>query len=378
VTYYLLNRKKQELARIERDYDIEVTVKGKPSFLMNQLEIEHLKREKLPHAEHAEQVAESIPPFDALPTDLPDEKKAPAAALPGEEKGRKKRQRGKKVREEAGSPEPEVPQVLAPVTEPESDVPEQLPEEEAHAEGAKKKKRRRRRRKGSGEAGESVAETTSFNLSVSPVAVAESVDAVPVEEKTEGAEAGEGAKKKKRRRRRRGKGQGGEVSQDVSAAAEVPAAGPADVKSVEQMADDTAQGEPHPQEATPARPKRGGRKKGPAAEAGTQTLKDAPLPDPGPSATEVPPAAAGAESVPTPLRPRKPKKSVAPVPSPDVAAEPIPEAAEQKVRPPAKKRVKKSEPLEQTASGDTPAVVAAEEQPPAPKKVRVARKRPEK
>ena len=46
VAYYLLNRKKKDLARIEADYDIEVTLKGKPSFLMNQIELELLKREK--------------------------------------------------------------------------------------------------------------------------------------------------------------------------------------------------------------------------------------------------------------------------------------------------------------------------------------------
>lgn len=46
VAYYLLNRKKRELTQIENDYEIEVTVKGKTSFLLNQLELETLKREK--------------------------------------------------------------------------------------------------------------------------------------------------------------------------------------------------------------------------------------------------------------------------------------------------------------------------------------------
>ena len=46
VAYYLLNRKKRDLAQIENDYEIEVTVKGKPSFLMNQLDLELTKREK--------------------------------------------------------------------------------------------------------------------------------------------------------------------------------------------------------------------------------------------------------------------------------------------------------------------------------------------
>lgn len=47
VAYYLLNRKKRELIQIEKDYDIEVTVKGKTSFLLNQLELETVKRDKV-------------------------------------------------------------------------------------------------------------------------------------------------------------------------------------------------------------------------------------------------------------------------------------------------------------------------------------------
>jgi len=46
VAYYLLNRKRHELSRIETDYGIEVTVKGKPSYLLNQMELDLVKREK--------------------------------------------------------------------------------------------------------------------------------------------------------------------------------------------------------------------------------------------------------------------------------------------------------------------------------------------
>ncbi len=46
VAYFLLNRKKRELAQIENDYEIVVTIKGKPSFLLNQLELETIRREK--------------------------------------------------------------------------------------------------------------------------------------------------------------------------------------------------------------------------------------------------------------------------------------------------------------------------------------------
>lgn len=46
VAYYLLNRKKRELVQIENDYEITVTVKGKTSFLLNQLELDITRREK--------------------------------------------------------------------------------------------------------------------------------------------------------------------------------------------------------------------------------------------------------------------------------------------------------------------------------------------
>ncbi|HXC93608.1 MAG TPA: Rne/Rng family ribonuclease, partial [Geobacteraceae bacterium] len=72
VAYYLLNRKKRELAQIENDYDIEVTIKGKPSFLMNQLELVAIKREKAVHAEH--------PP---LQIQAEETESAPAAKAPG-------------------------------------------------------------------------------------------------------------------------------------------------------------------------------------------------------------------------------------------------------------------------------------------------------
>ncbi|HEY5975353.1 MAG TPA: Rne/Rng family ribonuclease, partial [Geobacteraceae bacterium] len=56
VAYYLLNRKKRELTQIENDYEIEVTIKGKPSFLMNQLGLETVKRERPAHIEsHADE-----------------------------------------------------------------------------------------------------------------------------------------------------------------------------------------------------------------------------------------------------------------------------------------------------------------------------------
>lgn len=67
VAYYLLNRKKRELTQIENDYEIVVTIKGKPSFLLNQIELEVVKREKAPRDESAEQglVAHALVVVDA-------------------------------------------------------------------------------------------------------------------------------------------------------------------------------------------------------------------------------------------------------------------------------------------------------------------------
>lgn len=93
VAYYLLNRKKRELTQIENDYEIVVTVKGKPSFLLNQLELEVVRKEKV-------------------------------------------------VRDEAGSQETAFEQSPAVAEEPGSDV-----SEGTGAEGVNKKKRKRRRKK---------------------------------------------------------------------------------------------------------------------------------------------------------------------------------------------------------------------------------------
>lgn len=156
VAYYLLNRKKRELARIEDDYDIVVTVKGRTSFLMNELELETVKREKPAHIEHPAEAAEA-----------PEKK-------------------------------PETVMEAAEAVE---------PEETALQEGGegKKRKRRRSRKKGKGE------ETPAVSLAEEPLqeeeVVGEPEAGEEPEEIEEGVEAapGEEAKKKRRRRRRRGK-----------------------------------------------------------------------------------------------------------------------------------------------------------------------------
>jgi ribonuclease E len=96
-------QKQRELAQIETDYDIEVTVKGKPSFMMNQMELDLFKKEK--HVQHGaehelapeagyqrvsetEMAASAASPDESLKQPLPGE---------GEEaKSKRKRRRGKK------------------------------------------------------------------------------------------------------------------------------------------------------------------------------------------------------------------------------------------------------------------------------------------
>lgn len=102
VAYYLLNRKKRELTQIENDYEIEVTVKGKTSFLLNQLELETIKREK-PHLEDVQkseaEAAEAHKPVvlqplspDAPPIESPEETSL-QAEVPKKRKRRKKKKK---------------------------------------------------------------------------------------------------------------------------------------------------------------------------------------------------------------------------------------------------------------------------------------------
>ena len=228
VAYYLLNRKKRELARIENDYDIEVTVKGKPSFLMNQLELEVIKREKPAHVE--------VPPdmeVDAALPAAPAEKEKHEEAVPvsaEEAKGKRKRRRKKKGKGEAESPVVETaegveePPMAAVPAEPEAG---EAAEAAVSAEGEEvagesvvggRKKRRRRRRRGKGHGHEAPPEAGEIEA-----AEEEAASAVPAEEAapvtgeelqaTEAGELPEEAKKKKRRRRRRrSKGAAGETA----------------------------------------------------------------------------------------------------------------------------------------------------------------------
>ena len=106
VAYYLLNRKKRELTQIENDYEIEVTVKGKTSFLLNQLELDTVKREK-PNLEdvikseaEAEEAHKPALPTAPVPQIMPDEAHKEESAAPVE--GVKKRKRRKKKKKVVG------------------------------------------------------------------------------------------------------------------------------------------------------------------------------------------------------------------------------------------------------------------------------------
>ncbi|HPX61625.1 MAG TPA: Rne/Rng family ribonuclease [Deltaproteobacteria bacterium] len=97
VAYYLLNRKKRELTQIENDYDIEVTVKGKTSFLLNQVELETVKREKLTADEDIRQYTEPAEPVTQTRQETSDTASGGETTAAEGSKKRKRRRKKKKV-----------------------------------------------------------------------------------------------------------------------------------------------------------------------------------------------------------------------------------------------------------------------------------------
>ena len=164
VAYYLLNRKKRELAQIETDYDIEVTVKGKPSFTLNQMELEQFKREKSAGAQaEPDQAMEAISWVSPEAETGPVTESGDSATAPSEReetKSKRKRRRSKKkspaaqettfdtISPEAGDGLNVTEEEPSPTTEDQPAVPEQSEEKVADVsvEGVKKKRRRRRKR----------------------------------------------------------------------------------------------------------------------------------------------------------------------------------------------------------------------------------------
>jgi len=171
VAYYLLNRKKRELAQIENDYDIEVTVKGKTSFLLNQLELEIVKRDKVRQEDMPKIEAEEV--LSTIDTETPDTDLAvridQAAENPAVADGGKKRKRRRKKKKHAGEATvlAEQPESQPPVEQGETEVaaePAPADEEissETEEAAAKPKKRRRRRSRKPGKGTETVAEANN-------------------------------------------------------------------------------------------------------------------------------------------------------------------------------------------------------------------------
>lgn len=301
VAYYLLNRKKRELARIEDDYDIVVTVKGRTSFLMNELELETVKREKPAHIEHhadAPEAPEKKPEMAAASEETlePEESVTAETAEGKKRKRRRSRKKGKGDEVLALSPadetqpEDEREEELEPVEEPQEVVEgtEAVPTEEA------KKKRRRRRRRGKKPRTEETGDAQiSANGSNETLTAAAPESSLPPEAEAaanavdEEEQAAEEAKKKRRRRKRKSgkredEGASAEPSDQVEETpAEVTEPAPPPVpeplpeqkpkkprtprakkstvavpEPVEPLATDAAQAEPAPAEAAPAKPAR--------------------------------------------------------------------------------------------------------------------------
>ena len=192
VAYYLLNRKKRELAQIENDYEIEVTVKGKTSYLLNQVELETVKRDKPRADDVARSEAESdeapapVPKFEAPVERAPETPALADGGTPAEGgKKRKRRRKKKKGVGDAAVPVEQQETVAAAGQETAGDDSEETTPEggdasAAAAEGApaKSRKRKRRRKKGPKPPVEAAA-VTDAETSVATVPPAEPVVAAP-------------------------------------------------------------------------------------------------------------------------------------------------------------------------------------------------------
>ncbi|MBK5274987.1 MAG: Rne/Rng family ribonuclease [Desulfuromonadales bacterium] len=273
VAYYLLNRKKRELTQIENDYDIEVTVKGKTSYLLNQLELETFKREK----PRAEDVAKSEAESD-----------------------------------EAPAPRPRFESVADKDVIVDEAVEGGIP-----AEGGKKRKRRRKKKKGAGD-----GSVSSEQAETPAVAVDQAVHETEMEPAAGEGEAGEAGseesaarpKKRKRRRGRKGPKLPGDGASELDASSgdadstpevmPVPEAAAAEALELPLVAE-------KPKRSRPARAKK-------------KTEADVVVEPPAP---EVRVVVEEAPAAPKPRRRAAPKKATAAVPPPPVAPEEKPKPA---------------------------------------------------
>jgi len=227
VAYYLLNRKRHELSQIESDYDIDVTVKGKPSFLLNQMELDLVKREKLP----LEELPERAFVRPAVREEAPGQEAAAA------ERKKRKKGKGKPLAEAEAAPLAAEPEAMPLAYEPVG-AAEQLVAVEGEQEEQKKKRRRKRKRGGKGGSAEAAAageispeqtpgvagvfaepeQAGEFTYVTQAGAAAEG----EAEAAGESAEpAGDEMKKKRRRKRRRG----GKASHEAASELHAPEVG---------------------------------------------------------------------------------------------------------------------------------------------------------
>ena len=342
VAYYLLNRKKRELTQIENDYDIEVTVKGKPSFLMNQLELELIRREKpLAQEAPAAQAGEAA-------AEVGETREQAVAGAQGEEAKGKKRRRKKKGKgegeaappaESAAAETPPVEAVPAAEMAPAAEVGG-APSGELHPDEQKKKRRRRKRRGAKGrpaEGGvpEGVHEET-------PAGGAEVVEPAPAPVESTGQGEGEPHvaehKKKRRRRKRHGKGNHAEGAPAETHPAGAPAVAAVEKHEPTPIAVEGAEHveggvSPEEQKKKRRRRKRGGAK---AHLPGEQAGGVGAVPEAKPEPVVIP-----AEPAPTAEKPKKGAPPARKKSAPTAAVEPLPVPEEPKkaARPARKKPV---------------------------------------
>ncbi len=198
VAYYLLNRKKRELAQIENDYEIVVTIKGKPSFLLNQIELEVVKREKPPRDEVAEQ---SLVDLTLIISDIESVVDTEVASE-GAAKKKRKRRRKKKTSAEnqvadavvTSVDEVDVNQVQA------ATVQEVADNTEAEKSANKRPRRSRSRKKSSAELTPETTATGTPNELIEPAQSAPETarqDAVPTPSEKPGKKTARPRKPKK-------------------------------------------------------------------------------------------------------------------------------------------------------------------------------------
>ncbi len=144
VAYYLLNRKKRELAQIENNYDIVVTIKGKPSFLLNQLELEVIKKDKPIAVDEQEMAPVNVPPAAAEEAVA----EPPVAGTESVAKKKRKRKRKKKTSSPESTAEQAQQQVETQgeaVTMPAEPAVDAIPAEPGQSQEESPKKRSRSR-----------------------------------------------------------------------------------------------------------------------------------------------------------------------------------------------------------------------------------------